>query len=96
MRKLQDFSGPSASLRPLSLSAKHEYFIFLNIRLTSTLCVILCRKVRLRDVMHFIMVEIDRNLMTPVRAGSLLTVWSEVMPSEEVENEYSVFLILNT
>ena len=58
-------------------------------RLTSNLCIILCRKVRLRDVMHFIMVETDRNLMTPVRAGSLLTVWSGVMRSEEVESEYN-------
>jgi hypothetical protein len=42
-------------------------------------------------VMHFIMVETDRNLMTPVRAGSLLTVWSGVMPSEEVDSEYVFF-----
>jgi hypothetical protein len=41
--------------------------------------------------MHFIMVETDRNLMTPVRAGSLLTVWSVVMASEEVGSEYNVF-----
>ena len=40
-------------------------------------------------MMHFIMVETDRNLMTPVRAGSLLTVWSGVMPSEEVGSEYN-------
>jgi hypothetical protein len=47
--------------------------------------------------MHFIMVETDRNLMTTVRAGSLLTVWSGVMRSEEVDSEYNVFfyLILN-
>jgi hypothetical protein len=62
---------------------KHGQFTFLNKRLTSTLCVIVCRKVRIRDVMHFIMAETDRNLMAPVRAGSLLEVWSGVMPSEE-------------
>jgi len=41
--------------------------------------------------MHFIMLETDRNLVTSVRAGSLLTVWSGVMPSEEVGSEYNVF-----
>jgi hypothetical protein len=36
-------------------------------RLNSTLCVILCRKVRLWNVMHLIMVEPDHNVMTPVQ-----------------------------
>ena len=34
--------------------------------------------------------------MTLVRAGSLLNIWSGVMPSAEVDSEYNVlFLILN-
>jgi hypothetical protein len=65
---------------------KHEQFTFLNMPLTSTLCVILCRKVMLRDVMHSVMAETDRNLIAPVRAGSLLADWSGVMPSRDDES----------
>jgi hypothetical protein len=38
------------------------------------------------------MVGTDRSLVTLVRAGSLLTVWSGVMPSEEIGSEYNVFV----
>jgi hypothetical protein len=45
----------------------------------------------LQDVMRFITAETDRNLMAPVRAGSLLAVWSGVMPSNDLESEYNFF-----
>jgi hypothetical protein len=55
------------------------------------------QEILLRDVIYFIMVETDCNLMAHVRASSLLTVWSGVMPSKEGDSEYDVlFLILNT
>jgi hypothetical protein len=41
--------------------------------------------------MHFIMAETDRNLMAPVRGGSLLAVWSGVMPTRRYEGNMFFF-----
>jgi hypothetical protein len=51
------------------------------------------QKVTFQDVLHVIVAETDRNLMTPVCAGSLLADWSGLMPSQEAESEYDGFLL---